>query len=69
LIGKIIKNLKNSKISYINLGFLSKLETQLIIGEKLGYIGDLNVISEKVEILRRKVLNFTKYLKNRTAHE
>ena len=49
---------------YVSLGSLSELETQLIISEKLGYIKDYNSVSEKVEILRRKLLNFIKYLKN-----
>ena len=48
----------------ISLGSLSELETQLIISEKLGYIKDHNSVSERVEILRRKLLNFIKYLKN-----
>jgi len=51
---------------YISLGSLSELETQLIISGKLGYFND-NSIFEDIEKLRRKYLNFIKYIKNKSA--
>jgi four helix bundle protein len=51
---------------YISLGSLSELETQLIISERLGFLRD-NSIFEDVEKIRRKHLNFIKYMKNNNA--
>ena len=51
---------------YISLGSLSELETQLIISQKLGYHND-NSIFENIEKIRRKHLNFIKYMKSKTA--
>ena len=53
---------------YIALGSLSEVETQLIISKKLNFISDntLNEILKKVEVLRKKLLNFIKYLKRKT---
>ena len=53
---------------YIALGSLSEIETQLIISKKLNFISDntLNEILIKVEVLRKKLLNFIKYLKRKT---
>ncbi|MDA3814621.1 MAG: hypothetical protein PF570_10265 [Candidatus Cloacimonetes bacterium] len=48
---------------YISFGSFSELETQLIISEKLGYFKD-NSIFEDIENIRRKHLNFIKYIKN-----
>ena len=50
---------------YIALGSLSEIETQLIISKKLQFIStnDLNNVLGKIEILRKKLLNFIKYLK------
>ena len=47
---------------YIALGSLSELETQLIIAKRLTYITDDNLL-HSIEILRKKLLNFIKYLK------
>ena len=44
---------------YISLGSLSKLETQLIISIKLGYIKDESKLDD-VEIIRRMLLNLIK---------
>ena len=49
---------------YISLGSLSELETQLIISQKLKYIND-KFIFEEVEKLRRKLLKFIKYFKEK----
>ena len=46
---------------YIGLGSLSELETQVIIAQKLGYDQLSNI--DLIEKLRRKILNFIKYLK------
>ena len=53
---------------YIALGSLSEVETQLIISKRLNFISDntLNEILKKVEVLRKKLLNFIKYLKRIT---
>ena len=48
---------------YISLGSLAELKTQIIIAERLGYIEESNI----VEKLRRKHLNFIKYMKSKTA--
>ena len=59
---------RNSKADYIRfvyiaLGSLSELETQMIIAEKLGYTPKAEDLLNKIEILRRMVLNFIKHLK------
>ncbi len=51
---------------YISLGSLSELETQLIITDKLGYLKN-NQVFEDIEKIRRKHLNFIKYMKNKNA--
>ena len=51
---------------YISLGSLSELETQLIISQKLNYNND-KFILEEVEKLRRKLLKFIKYFKEKNA--
>lgn len=50
---------------YISLGSLVELETQIIIAKKLGYIKENIDFIEVVEKLRRKLLNFIKYLKEK----
>ena len=49
---------------YISLGSLSELETQLEIAKRLRFITEVEIMSE-VEILRKKMLNFIKYLKGK----
>jgi four helix bundle protein len=48
---------------YIALGFLSEIETQLVITQRLGYTLD-EKIGNDIEILRRQMLNFIKYKKS-----
>lgn len=48
--------------AYIALGSLSELETQLVIAGRLKYV-DPAALLEEVEALRRKTLNFIKYMK------
>jgi four helix bundle protein len=47
---------------YISLGSLSEIETQLIIANELKYYDDKTVLIE-IEVIRKKLLNFVKYLK------
>ncbi|RLC47451.1 MAG: four helix bundle protein [Candidatus Cloacimonadota bacterium] len=49
---------------YISLGSLSELETQVIIANKIGYLDSLDMINS-IEILRKKLLNFIKYVKTK----
>jgi len=49
---------------YISIGSLAELETQLIISNKLGFLEDVSIF-EEVEKLRRKLLNFIKYFKQK----
>jgi four helix bundle protein len=53
---------------YISLGSLSEVETQLVIAKRLGYLSDEGMF-EHVEHLRRKLLNFIKRIKGRTAQD
>ncbi len=55
---------------YISLGSLSEIETQLIISNRLKFISneDLEKNILTIETLRKKLLNFIKYLK-RKAYE
>lgn len=50
---------------YISLSSLAELETQLLIAKRLGYVVN-DEIFENVEHLRRKLLNFIKYIKNKS---
>ena len=50
---------------YIGLGSLSEIETQLVIAQRLGYFKDVEIF-EQVEHLRRKLLNFIKYIKGKS---
>ena len=52
---------------YISLGSMSELETQLILSKELNFIDDTEVIG-KLETLRKKMLNFIKYMKNDKEH-
>ena len=55
------------RFCYISLGSLSEVETQIIIARELNFIQTRlsSEVLEKVEIIRKKLLNFIKYLKNR----
>ena len=48
---------------YISLGSLAELETQMVISTELGYVPQNSQIFSQIELLRRKILNFIKYLK------
>jgi len=50
---------------YVTLGSLAELETQIIIAEKLYYVDNNCYIMELIEKLRRKLLNFIKYVRNK----
>ena len=49
---------------YISSGSLSELETQVIIVSKIGYLDSLDRINS-IEILRKILLNFIKYVKTK----
>lgn len=51
---------------YVSLGSLSEVETQLLIAIRLGYIKDKEIF-ESIEHLRRKLLNFIKFIKGKTS--
>jgi len=51
---------------YISLGSLAEVETQLIIANRLKYLNDDDIV-ENIEHLRRKLLNFIKYVKGKAA--
>ena len=49
---------------YISLGSLLELETQIVIAQRLGYAKS-EELAELIELLRPKLLNFIKYVKNK----
>jgi four helix bundle protein len=51
---------------YISLSSLAEVETQLIIANRLKYLNDEDIM-ENIEHLRRKLLNFIKYIKGKAA--
>jgi four helix bundle protein len=55
---------ENVQFLYVALGSLSELETQLIIAAKLNYAVKSDIFDD-IEALRRKMLNFIKYKKNK----
>jgi four helix bundle protein len=50
---------------YISLGSLSELETHIVIAKRLEYDTDVD-LDELIVLLRKKLLNFIKYLKNKS---
>ena len=52
---------------YISLGSLSEVETQVIISSELCFVEvkKAQVVLQNIELIRKKLLNFIKYLKNR----
>lgn len=55
---------------YISLGSLSEVETQIIVSMELKFINKevTDKILADIEIIRKKLLNFIKYLKNRNTN-
>jgi four helix bundle protein len=51
--------------TYIALGSLSELETQIIIAKNLVYIYDIEEILNQIELLRKMTLSFMKFLKKK----
>ena len=51
---------------YISLSSLAEVETQLIIAHRLKYHNDDDVM-EDIEHIRRKLLNFIKYIKGKAV--
>ncbi|MDH5379455.1 MAG: four helix bundle protein [Cyclobacteriaceae bacterium] len=56
---------ENLQFLYIALGSLSELETQHLISLRLNYSTDKENLSELIEKLRRKLLNYIKYNKTK----
>jgi four helix bundle protein len=52
---------------YISLGSLSELETQIEISARLKYLAEKSSL-EKIENIRKMLLNFLKYMKSSTGH-
>lgn len=52
---------------YISLGSLSEVETQIIIASELCFLENVQSedILKNIELIRKKLLNFIKYLKNK----
>jgi four helix bundle protein len=52
---------------YISLGSLSEIETQIIIAYELNFLEDTvtQSVLQKIELIRKKLLNFIIYLKKR----
>lgn len=49
---------------YISMGSLAELETQTMIAQRLHYANSGEIIIEKIEAIRRMVINLIKYLKS-----
>jgi four helix bundle protein len=58
------RNLRNEYVRFlhISLGSLSELETQCEIAIRLKFIIDREILKD-IELLRKKMLNFIKYIK------
>ena len=52
------------QFSYIALGSLSELETQLIIAEKLNYIGNNDVLFNEIISIKKMIHGLIRYLRN-----
>ena len=60
---------KSEKETYrflsIALGSLAELETQLIIAERVGYLDNITITSEKITIIRQLTLGLMRYIEKR----
>ena len=56
-------------MQYLNIarGSMSELETQIIIGHKLGYITDIKILNEKMEKLFGLLGGLIKHLKDKIS--
>jgi four helix bundle protein len=52
---------------YISLGSLSEIETHFEISRRLALVNDAEIVSEKIEKIRRKLLNFIKHVKSKLS--
>lgn len=52
------------KFLYYSLGSLAELETQIILSQRIGYLKNTELL-RFIETLRKKHLNFIKYLKSK----
>lgn len=53
------------KFLSISLGAIAELQTQLIIAKNLQYANNSDDIIEELEVIKRMILNLSKYLKNK----
>ncbi len=51
------------KFLYISMGSLAELETQFIIAQNINYIGDIEMIIQKIEVVRKLIYGVIKHLK------
>jgi four helix bundle protein len=54
--------MKTHKDLYISLGSLSELETLLLVAKEVKILSNNNEIFNNIEILRRKLISFIKYV-------
>lgn len=57
-------NNENLQFLYISLGSLSELETQYLIAKRLQYISEDDKTELSIIEIRKKLLNYIKYLKS-----
>lgn len=50
---------------YVAMGSLVELETQLIIAKNLDYIKEIDIYTEKIELIRKLTVGLIKYLENK----
>jgi four helix bundle protein len=50
---------------YIAMGSLAEVETQIIIAERLGYIGKDDSVFSNLKAIRKMLAGLIKYLKNK----
>ena len=53
---------------YISMGSLAELETQAMIAQRLHYTNSGVIILERIEAIRRMIINLIKYLKTSSTH-
>lgn len=53
---------------YIALGSLSELETQLIIAQNLAYLSNIEILSDKLNSVRKLIIGLIKYWKNKKTN-
>jgi len=54
---------------HVALGSVSEVETQVIIAQRLDYVGDVNNLEGQIEAVRRLILGLIRYLRRRETKE